>query len=216
MLTFTTDATGTPSVSGAYIAGYATSTDTCTMSFFGTQLEVGSFATSIIPTPTAAVTRGGDLLYLPVSSNWYNPSEGTLFVEARPLVNGIGSQVLAGIGAGSGNCICIRQNAVNVFGMCRNAAFTGQTDTAGVNYALNTIARYAITYKDGSPYKFYYSGGVNVGSNNHTSAIGASWTRFSIGCFPELPANGNYNAHILRAAYWTKELPQSQCQTLVL
>ncbi|OIN55727.1 hypothetical protein [Arsenicibacter rosenii] len=99
--------------------------------------------------------------------------------------------------------------------MCRNNSFGVPTDTAGVNYALNTVARYAISYKDGFVHRFHYAGGVNVGYQIHTSAIGATWPRLSVGCFPEIPANGGYNGHISKVAYWPKQLTDAQIQTLV-
>jgi len=48
---------------------------------WGEQLEVGSFATSFIPTSGSTVTRASDAVELP-SSSWYDYS-GTLFVECN-------------------------------------------------------------------------------------------------------------------------------------
>jgi hypothetical protein len=48
------------------------------------QLELGAFATSVIPTTTAAATRAADVAVMTGAnfSNWYRQDEGTLFVEA--------------------------------------------------------------------------------------------------------------------------------------
>jgi hypothetical protein len=53
----------------------------------GAQIEEGTFATSFIPTTTAAVTRGGDFATItgPNFSSWYNPLEGTLGVKFQTL-----------------------------------------------------------------------------------------------------------------------------------
>ncbi|OFW95938.1 MAG: hypothetical protein A3J37_01555 [Alphaproteobacteria bacterium RIFCSPHIGHO2_12_FULL_45_9] len=48
------------------------------LSFFGGQVEQGTFATSYIPTTTAAATRQADNLSIPIGS-WYNSSLGTLY-----------------------------------------------------------------------------------------------------------------------------------------
>lgn len=48
------------------------------------QVEAGAFATSYIPTTTAAATRAADAAVMTGAnfSNWYNQSEGTVYVEA--------------------------------------------------------------------------------------------------------------------------------------
>lgn len=50
-----------------------------TMQLSGVQLEQGSFATSYIPTTTAAVTRAADTLFINNIGLWSNTSKSTLF-----------------------------------------------------------------------------------------------------------------------------------------
>jgi hypothetical protein len=45
------------------------------------QLEQGAFATSVIPTTTAATTRSADIASIGTLSPWYNATEGTLYGE---------------------------------------------------------------------------------------------------------------------------------------
>jgi len=62
--------------------------------FWGAQLEAGRHATSYIPTTSASVTRSADNASITGTnfSNWYNPTEGTLFYY------GSGRKGSAGVG----------------------------------------------------------------------------------------------------------------------
>lgn len=59
---------------------------------WGAQLEAGAFATSYIPTTTAAATRAADAASMTGTnfSSWYNATEGTIFSSALSL-NGAGT-----------------------------------------------------------------------------------------------------------------------------
>jgi hypothetical protein len=46
------------------------------------QLELGAFATSVIPTTTTALTRSADVALVNTLSPWFNATEGTLFAES--------------------------------------------------------------------------------------------------------------------------------------
>lgn len=60
---------------------------------YGFQVEVGAFATSYIPTTTAALTRNGDNANISGAnfSDWYNQSEGT-FTSTQSLIGASGNQ----------------------------------------------------------------------------------------------------------------------------
>lgn len=58
------------------------------------QLEAGSFATSRIPTASAPVTRGADLARLDPAGSWFNPDEGTVYVDAIPHAVSTGVKTL--------------------------------------------------------------------------------------------------------------------------
>jgi hypothetical protein len=51
------------------------------------QLELGAFATSVIPTTTTALTRAADVASVNTLSPWYNASAGTIYVEAQKIAN---------------------------------------------------------------------------------------------------------------------------------
>ena len=68
------------------IAGALTLTVTGTVQF--AQLEAGAFATSYIPTTTAALTRNADVATMTGTnfSDWFNASEGTFVANSAALV----------------------------------------------------------------------------------------------------------------------------------
>lgn len=66
------------------------------MVFAATQVEVGTFPSSYIPTTTAAVTRAVDVCLMTGTdfSRWFNPTEGTFLWEFGPS----GGAVVGGVG----------------------------------------------------------------------------------------------------------------------
>jgi hypothetical protein len=49
------------------------------------QLELGAFATSVIPTTTTALTRAADVASVNTLSPWFNATESTLYMEMTPV-----------------------------------------------------------------------------------------------------------------------------------
>lgn len=60
---------------------YSGDTTTKSIALWGGQVETGKRASSYIPTTTAQVTRPGDTGVLPTVSPWFNPLQGTIFVD---------------------------------------------------------------------------------------------------------------------------------------
>jgi hypothetical protein len=72
-------------------AGVLTLTVTGTVQF--AQLEIGSFATSYIPTAASQVTRNSDIAVMTGTNytSWYNASQGTLFAQGTIVNNIVGT-----------------------------------------------------------------------------------------------------------------------------
>jgi hypothetical protein len=69
---------------------------------WGFQLELGSFATSYLPTTASQTTRAADVVSMMGSafSNWYNPSSGVFLLNSNGP-NAYGSAII-GLGTGAG------------------------------------------------------------------------------------------------------------------
>lgn len=64
------------------------------------QLEKGAFATSVIPTTTAAATRAADVASINTLTPWFNATEGTLYSEAT-LTNIVSFNTIASLSDGT-------------------------------------------------------------------------------------------------------------------
>jgi hypothetical protein len=62
------------------------------VTLWGTQVELGAFATSYIPTVASQVTRAADAASMTGTnfSSWYNQKEGTFFAQFTPAVSNFG------------------------------------------------------------------------------------------------------------------------------
>lgn len=69
------------SVTGS--SGFHTNNSTLTVDIDWWQFEAGNFATSYIPTTTANVTRPADVLTIPISGSWFNPTQGSFALEGN-------------------------------------------------------------------------------------------------------------------------------------
>ena len=117
---------------------------------WGAQQEVGSFATSYIPTTTAAVTRSADVASMTGTnfSSWFNASAGT-FVFDVDLLGSSGAQPITEIDDGTTN---------NRFFLYTSALSSIlRVDTGAVNQIAVTYG----TVVAGTPYKSAFAYQVN-------------------------------------------------------
>lgn len=176
------------------------------------QLEQGAFATSYIPTTSAAVTRGVDESFVTPISSFYNQSEGTIFAEvtfaaptnyATQNVVDINDNTLANrlrFGRLSPNAYPFFQNTNNN---------TSDMQLVGTNaIPVSSVSRFGCVYKL-NDYAFYFNG-LSIGSDN--SATPFSATHFKIGGSPfaGFPTNG----HIRKIAYYPKRLSNETLKSL--
>lgn len=181
---------------------------------WGAQLEAGSFATSYIPTTTAAATRAADVAVMTGANfnNWYNQSEGTLFSEFS--VFGVGS-------ASNFNGVAVVDD-----GTVNNAMELAMWDAASdslrwVGYVGGT-AQWSINPKNYStPLVTKGAGAYRANSFNGAfdGVLGAEDTAGSVPVVSTLRlganrvGSGNYlNGHIRRIAFYPRRLSNAELQ----
>jgi len=170
------------------------------------QLEQGAFATSVIPTTTAAVTRAADVagIYGDNFSSWYRQDEGTVFVDGVSRDSGV---ALLTISDGTTN------NRIQVE-TGTNTRFT-RIVTGGVLQSGSAIAytygsrqKYATAYMSNS----VISANAGVLTTEDTSAIIPTVDRLQIGT--NVAGGGSVNNAIGRLLFWPQRLPNETLQTI--
>jgi hypothetical protein len=105
------------------------------------QLELGAFATSVIPTTTTALTRSADVASVDTLSPWYNASQGTWYVEYLERAFNASHQVTYASDGTSAERIVININSSNVLD---GQIVSGGTDTFAGNTPTLTAQNYKI------------------------------------------------------------------------
>jgi hypothetical protein len=195
----------------AYLANVADgATIDITLRIAAPQLEQGAFATSYIPTTTAAATRAADSAVVTPISSFYNQSEGTLFAEFRSGVDLSGPRVVQ-IDDEASSSIQIIGAASAGAGAYFFTSISGTNKatapTSNPNLVANTIYKVAGSVS---------SAGVFASRNGETAAQSANGeyptglTRMIMGGSGGTALNG----HIRKIAYWPKRLTNTLLEQL--
>jgi hypothetical protein len=190
-----------------------TLTLTVTGSVTSAQLEAGAFATSYIPTTTAAATRSADVASITGAnfSSWYRQDEGTMFARysfpQSPTAGG--GRVFQFANAAATNLIWLRaQGGVNRIYDVTDASVSQASFNQGA-YAAGIEYRAALAAKANN-FGFAENGGA---PQSDSSGTVPSVDRVGIGMEPI--ANGSQgNVHIRRLTYWPQRLPNSTLQAI--
>lgn len=201
------DKTNTPtSIFGRFAIYIATSGDA--VDIWGAQLEVGSTPSSYIPTTTAAVTRAADVPVMSGTnfSDWYNQSEGAMFVSG--VSDYIDNQRFFDLSDGANtNRIGVYPFSSNIYFNVRAANTAVATISSGATPA--STMRTACGYKTDS-----FAVSLN-GAAIQTDTSGNAPTgidRLHIGC--SYGSNNHINGHIKRLQYYPRRLTDAQLVTL--
>ena len=167
---------------------------------WGAQLEAGSFATSHIPTTSAAVTRGVDLPVLPVYSTYFNMSlsEGTFLCSFAPLL---------GTNSGSNRFLISSNSGYSYLYQNTSSAATynnvGGNPKAPIN--IGSLNKVAMSYK-GTLSKIVANGGTI------SSATQGNWG--SPGTIIYFSNNQGFNGWISKVEYFPRFYSDSYLQSL--
>jgi hypothetical protein len=177
---------------------------------WGAQLEAGAFATSYIPTTTAAVTRAADVTSITGTafSSWYRQDEGTVF--ARVVPNGIASQnYLMALPSGT-----TFSNSHLLYAV--NGALRGETFVGGAQQSNVGIGSIAVGQKQSAAYGYK----LNDFAAARNGALGTPDTsgslpspdRLMIGC--DFGSGQQLSGTIERLTFWPRRLDNSTLQSL--
>ena len=177
------------------------------------QLELGAFATSVIPTTTTALTRSADVASMTGTnfSDWFNAAEGTLFANVATFKS---------TAAGTVFTASLNDNTSSNFivvGRFSGDDITARVDQSGsVQASLATVGTYVPLqfYKNALAYKVNDFAAVTDGGTVQTDTSGVLPVvdRLSIGALT--PVGNQLNGHIQRIAYYPTRLPDATLQAL--
>jgi hypothetical protein len=184
------------------------------------QLEQGAFATSYIPTTTAAATRAADSAVVTPISSFYNQAEGTLFAEYSPVALPIATvdfPRLLQVGNTTNND---NRNALTYWNnggsLSHNASyFVATVDQLNKSVSTGSVGQ---TFKSAmavaSNSGHYAVNGSLVSSEDTSISMGpsADFTHFFVG--RGATVIGRTAVHIRKIAYWPRRLSNTLLQQL--
>lgn len=208
--TWTTRATGVQFASNYYIDTYGTASGNNNLTLYHAQLEVGAFATSIIPTAATAVTRAADSAVTTGTnfSSWYNQSAGTFVVEALAGYSN-STQVLLSLDDGTNS------NKIVVYRLA-NGTVIAEWFVGGVTQA----ALFSLNVASGNLFKIAFSWRTNDFAMSINGSAAVTDTSGTIPTVASMRIGGNtgnispWNATIRRQTYYPMVANPSQLQAL--
>jgi hypothetical protein len=177
------------------------------------QLELGAFATSVIPTTTTALTRAADVASVNTLSPWFNSASGTIYVEASIAFTTANSRGPIRFDDGTdSNRIMMRNGGAN-------SRFDGRVVSGGSSVAnlesaataitANTTFKAALAYAV-NDYSMSLNGGTPLTDTSGALPIGLS--RLLIGNAEN--TTNPAGSLIRRITYYPVRLPDAQLQAI--
>jgi hypothetical protein len=189
---------------------------------WGAQLEVGSFATSYIPTTTGTLARGADVCNITGGNfnNFYNQSEGTILASSScfaPQPTAIPSRrVVAATDGTTGNRVSISNVAVGFITPGLSQAFVVfaggslQSDIGITGLTLSSLNKTAAAYKEND---FAVSTNSSAVVTDASASVPTNLNRLDIGT---QISDGFLCGHIAAIRYYKKRLPNAKLAQLTV
>jgi hypothetical protein len=168
---------------------------------WGAQLEVGSNATSYIPTVASAVTRNADVISKTGISDLIGQTEGTLFVDFN--LNKLSeTKAIAVLDNGSTDeYIALTRRNTNIFRLQIKKTGSSAVNIIDSIVINDLICKIAIAYKN-EDYAMYVNGTLRGTSTNSTDYPTTALTQFVLSNASYGSLNDSYNS----AALWKERL----------
>jgi hypothetical protein len=175
------------------------------------QLELGAFATSVIPTTTTALTRSADVAAVNTLAPWYNATEGTLYGEITDAAIAVGgvSRRIANINDGT------EADRITI-------GWAGATSVAAAFVTDNSVAQAGFTSPAGA-YPFPTKVALAYKAADFQAAVnGSAFATVSSGTVPTVnrmtigdvvtgtTGAQNINGHVRRITYYPRRLSQAE------
>ena len=156
-------------------------TGNSSVAYWGHQLEVGSYATSIIPTSGSTATRLADVCNNSGSAQDFNSEEGVLYAEIAALASSVPLQRIALSDGTDSNRVYIQNSSIN------NQIFVS-VQSGGVSSVNNSTTAYdttqfnkiAISYKT-NDFSFWVNGTKIATDTSVVTPIGLNELAFDDG-----------------------------------
>jgi len=193
-------------VSTTFTSTAAVLTLTITGSVTNAQLEVGSFATSYIPTTTASVTRNLDICSKSGITSLLGQTEGTLFADF--VISNFSDQRITLDDTTSNNRLLI---AITIAGNIQGRVVSGNIDQFNVTsstFAINDRIKAAVSYKN-NDFALYVNGSLISSSNSGSVPASLSQISFSSGF-----GTAYFNNKVNSLAHWKTRLTNSELAQL--
>lgn len=182
------------------------------------QLEQGAFATSVIPTTSAAVTRNADVALITGAnfSSWYRQDEGTVFAEYNPLTSiPPTNQAIITIESTANNGFRLYQQGANgrPLGQWQNpAGLQANFPFTALNFQAGVTSKVAAAYADAD-----FAGASSLEPGNTaqvtTGVVPIGLTSAGIG---SRSSNSTFfaNGRISRLSFFDRRLPNATLEVI--
>jgi hypothetical protein len=179
--------------------------------FYGLQIETGSVATSYIPTTTAALTRGADIIYASGAvSGTIGQTSGTIYAEVDMRNWSASGRVVAISNGTQDGCIVIHVNADRSFTVFTNASSFNQLTMQTVSGLYNGLHRVAFAYKK-DDFAFYLNGAL---VSSHTSGTVPATSQLYVGKIETSGSTNFLNDRVRSVALFKTRLSNSDLSIL--
>jgi hypothetical protein len=175
---------------------------------WGAQLEAGAFATSYIPTTSAAATRSADSAVVTPISSFYNQAEGTLFAEWNTPVGNIGIVAISDNSALNRFAILNTTSTLVPNGNVRVDNVAQCSISVGAAATASDILKFVLAAKADD---FQAARGGVLGTAD-TSGTLPTLTHLRLGTAGS--SSNMLNGHIRKIAYWPRRLSNGLLQQL--